>query len=238
MPGLEGVSALAIRAAVIYFYVLIVTRLLGKREIGQVSPFDFVVAIMIGELAVVVVENTDRPLLDAMVPIATMAIIHIGISLLSLKSVFARRLLSGSPTIVIERGRIVEKGLRGLRICLDDLLAALREKNVTSLDEVEYAILENTGKLSVILKSAKRPVRCEDLGVTTEYEGLPYILVVDGRVDRRAMAEAGVTEEWLREELRKRGIERIEDAFVVSLTPKGALYVSPRSGEGPHRTTI
>src|SRR5690554_4674471 len=146
---------------------------MGKREIGVLSAFDFVVAIMIAELVAMSMEQTDMPLHEGLVPIFTLVALEILLSYLSLKSHAIRTLVDGSPSIVIANGKIVEKELRKLRYNVSDLIGQLREKDVTNIADVQYAVLETSGELSVMLKGNKRPVTPEDLGLPTKYEGLP-----------------------------------------------------------------
>ncbi|MCL6451759.1 MAG: DUF421 domain-containing protein [Acetobacteraceae bacterium] len=225
---------LFVRALVMYFFILLVTRLLGKREIGQVSPFDFVVAIMLGELAVIAVENTRLPLWQAGLPILAMAGAHVGLAFLCMKSNLARRWLSGVPTVLIENGRIVEKNLRSLRYNLNDLLASLREKGVGNIADVEFAILENTGKLSVLPRSQRRPLQPRDLGLPSPYEGLADVVVVDGKPVAATLRRLNLDEDWLRRELARQGVSDPRQVLLATLDTQGGLFVS-RKGETSKR---
>jgi len=229
-PGLSIALNLAYRAAAVYFFVLFATRILGKRELGQVSPFDFVVAVMIGEIAVLSVEDTSIALWQAAVPIVVMVVLHIIIAIIALKYDWARAAFSGVPTVVIENGRIIEPSLRELRYNVNDLLANLREKGITNVADVEFAIMECTGKLSVVPKSQCRPLTARDLGIPSGYEGLSLPLVADGRVQPRALEQVGLDEAWLRGELRRQGIDDPREVLLASLDTGGNLYVS-RKGE-------
>ncbi len=170
------------RTVVLYLAVLLAVRIMGKREVGELSAFDLVVAIMIAELAAMSMERINMPLHEGLVPIFTLVGLEILLSYLSLKSHTIRGLVDGAPSIVIANGKIVEKELRKLRYNVSDLIGQLREKDVANIADVEYAVLETSGELSVVLKSSKRPVTPEDLGLPTKYEGLPVPLIFDGHI--------------------------------------------------------
>ena len=140
-----------------YVFVLFVTRLMGKREIGQLSPFDLVVAIMIADLAATPLEEKSIHIHDAVIPIAVLAFLEVVFAFVTLKSEKARKLISGQPSIVVRNGNILEGTLRELRYNIDDLLSGLREKGIPNIQDVEFAILEASGRLSVIPKSQVRP---------------------------------------------------------------------------------
>ncbi|MDI3280644.1 MAG: DUF421 domain-containing protein [Bacillota bacterium] len=225
-------AAIVVRTLAMFLFVFVALRLAGKRELGQISPFDFVVSVMVGELAAIPLQSPRIPLTHGMLPIATLIAAEVAVAYLSLKSRTLRVLFSGSPTIVIQNGAINERNLRRTRYNLDDLLASLRQQGVANLADVEYAILEDNGQLSVLLKSHKRPVTPEDLGIVKEYDGLPLTLIIDGKVDERALALAGRDEEWLRQELGRRGYARAEEVLLATLDAAGHLYVAGKEKPG------
>ncbi|MBT9174294.1 MAG: hypothetical protein DDT21_02707 [Syntrophomonadaceae bacterium] len=170
------------RTAILYLAVLLSVRIMGKREVGQLSAFDLVVAIMIAELGALAIEQVDMPMYLGLVPIAALVVLEISLSFLSMKSHTIRGIVDGSPSIVIANGKIIEKELRKLRYNMSDLLGQLREKDVNNIADVQYAVLETSGELSVLLKAAKRPVTLKDLGLPVKYEGMPTPLIFDGHV--------------------------------------------------------
>lgn len=220
--------ALFYRTVFLYLAVLAAVRIMGKREVGQLSAFDLVVAIMIAELAAMSMEKIDMPLYEGIIPIFTLVFLEIFLSYLSLKSHTIRGLVDGAPTIVIANGKIREKELRKLRYNVSDLLGQLRQKDVANIANVQYAILETSGELSVVLKSGKRPVTPEDLGLPVKEEGLPTPLIFDGQVHCRNLQKLGLDRTWLEEEIRKKGVARIEDVLFASLDTSGQLYVSEK----------
>lgn len=218
---------LPVRAAILYLLVVLIVRIMGKHQIGQLQPFELVITIMISELAAVPMQDTDIPLINGIIPILTLLFIQISLSLLSLKSETARKIICGGPSILIENGKIVQSELTKLRYNLNDLLEQLRLKNFPNIADVEYAILETSGKLSIIPKSQKRPVNPEDLQIQTPYEGLPITLIVDGSLKRQNLIRAKLTEEWLRNELGKFGLNQWNQVFLASLDTTGKLYIQP-----------
>jgi uncharacterized membrane protein YcaP (DUF421 family) len=222
-----------VRTLLMYAFVFLVVRLMGKRELAQFSPFDFVVAIMIAEIAAFPLEDTSITFSHALIPIATLGAIEIGLSYLSLKSTWLRSVIDGSPAVLVRNGRILDQNLRKLRYNVNDLLGQLRQKDVTDISEVEYAVLECSGVLSVIKKSQARPVTPQDMGLATGYEGLPVPLVIDGQILFANLDKAKLTYQWLEGELAKQGISSVQDVIYASLNSKGELYVSPKQEYKP-----
>lgn len=217
------------RTLVLYIVVVIVMRIMGKRQIGQLQPFELVVAIMISELAAVPMQNTGIPLIYGIIPIATLLIAQMLLSLISLKSVKARAAICGRPSILIENGKINEKVLMKEMYTINDLLEQLRSKDISNIADVEFAILETNGQISVIPKSQKRPVTPQDMNLETSYEGLSLDLIIDGTVNYHNLQKANKDEKWLKDELRKFGIYKLDDAFFVSLDSDGNLYYQRKS---------
>ncbi|MGE5551753.1 MAG: YetF domain-containing protein [Bacteroidota bacterium] len=216
------------RTLILYFLVVLVMRLMGKRQIGQLQPFELVVAIMLSELAAVPMQDRDLPLSTGIIPMLTLLIAQIGLALLSLHSQWFRRLLCGTPSILIENGRIRQHELTRLRYNLNDLLEQLRAKNFANLEDVEFAVLETNGDLSIIPKSQHRPLTPADLNLPTRYEGLPLDLIVDGNINRDNLRRAGLDEDWLRGQLSRFGIASPREVFFATLDTEGHLYFTKK----------
>jgi uncharacterized membrane protein YcaP (DUF421 family) len=216
--------AIVLRTILIYFIMLVVVRLMGKREIGQLSPFDFVVAIMMAELAVLPMESPEIPLWHGIIPLLILACLEIGISYMALHSHTVRGILDGKPQIVIQNGKILKSEMRRSRYNLNDLMAQLREKGFPNIKDVEFGILETSGKLSIIPRSQKRPLTPEDLGISTKYEGMPVVLVMDGVVMHSGLELCGLDESWLQEKLEEKGVS-VSDVFLAMLDTEGEFYV-------------
>ncbi len=213
-----------IRTIILYVLVFFVMRMMGKRQIGQLQPYELAVAIMISALAAIPMEDISIPLINSMVPILLLMIMQVLVSLASLKFRGARAYLCGKPSIVINNGKIEEAELRNLRVNLNDLLEQLRLGGYPNIADVEFGIMETNGQLSIVPKSQKRPLQPEDLKVPTPYEGLCQTLVVDGQIDYENLEQVGLSEGWLRQELAKFGITRIKDVLLASLDTQGRLY--------------
>lgn len=223
---------LPVRAAILYLLVVLIVRIMGKHQIGQLQPYELVITILISELAAVPMQDTDIPLINGIIPILTLLFIQISLSFLSLKSETARRIICGGPSVLIENGQIMEKELTRLRYSLNDLLEQLRLKNMPNISDVEYAILETSGKLSVIPKSQKRPVNPEDLNINTAYEGLPLTLIIDGILKKDNLSRANLNEQWLMAELGKYGLTSWKQVFLAALDTSGKLFIQPKGTRG------
>lgn len=225
-----------VRALVLYIIVVVVMRVMGKRQIGQLQPFELAIAIMISELAAVPMQNTGIPLINGIIPILTLLVAQLLMSFLSIKSIRARSIICGKPRILIENGKIVESALRKELYTLNDLLEQLRISNYPSVSGVEYAILETNGQLSIIPKSQNRPLTPEDMQIKTKYEGLPIDVIIDGRVLSENLKIAGKTRRWLLDELAKRQHDSPADIFYACVTSKGGiLYIQPREKGAANR---
>lgn len=191
------------RTILFYILILVIFRLMGKREIGELSILDLVVFIMIAEMAVVAIEDTQDPLLHTIVPMVLLMVIQISLALISLKSKRFRDFVDGQPTIIINRGKIDEKAMRKQRYNFDDLMSQLREKDIRSIADVEFAILESSGKLSVIEKEKSKNQSQKSGDIT-----IP--LVIDGAIVEDNLIRIEKTNLWLRQELKKLGYQEIK----------------------------
>ncbi len=213
-----------VRTIILYLLVIFVMRVMGKRQAGELQPFELAAAIMISELASIPMQNTGIPLFNGVIPIITIVFGQVLLSFICLKSNKVRNIVYGKPTILIENGNILERNLKHEMYTLSDLMEGLRMNNVSNIADVEFAILETTGQLSIVLKSQKRPVNPEDLKVPTKYEGISLTLVIDGEVVNENLEKANLTEEWLKTRLRKLGVESAKDVLFASLDSEGKLY--------------
>lgn len=211
------------RAIILYILVLIVMRLMGKREIGQLQPFELAISIMIADLASIPMTEIGVPITNGIVPILGLLVMHLIISMINIKSIKAREIICGKPRILIYRGKIDQKALKKERFTINELQEKLRSKDVTTIGDVEYAILETSGDVTVIKKPEKRNTIPEDFGISPEYEGIPYDLVVDGHVMHDNLKAIGKDYEWLKKEVHKFKIKP-EEALIVTLDGKGQMF--------------
>ena len=220
---------IVIRTLILYATVVISMRIMGKRQIGELQPSELVVAIMISDLASVPMQDIDTPLVWGILPVFTLIVTEVLLSYWSLKNKKAREILTGKPNIVIYNGRIVESELERLRFNINDLMSELRLNNCYDISEVAAAIIETSGKLSVIKKAGADTVTVDDLSRSKpKKDGLPCIIVTDGSLDEAELKRAKRSEAWLRAELSKKGINSIKDAFLVSLNADGEIYIQKK----------
>ena len=203
-----------IRTLILYLTVIISLRVMGKRQIGELQPTELVVAIMISDLATVPMQTVDMPLLAGIIPVFTLMLAEVFISFAGFKSKFFRRILTGDPSIVIYKGIINEKELERLRYSVSDLLEELRLNNCYNIADVEAAVLETSGKLSVIPKS----------GDTTN-SGIPCIIISDGTFNKGEVKRSGMTESEITTKLKKLGAKSIKNIFLASVDANGEFYI-------------
>ena len=215
---------------VLYIIVLVVMRLMGKREIGQLQPFELAIAIMIADLASIPMTEIGIPISNGIVPILGLLLMHLIISVINLKSVKAREIICGKPSILIYRGRIDEKVLRKERFTVNELQERLRASNVVNISDVEYAILETSGQVTVIQKPNKRNTIPEDFNIMPEYEGIPYDLVVDGKIMEDNLQKLGKDYNWLKKEVNKFKINP-QDALLVTIDGRGQIFCQEKGGK-------
>ena len=196
------------RSIILYVIVLIVMRLMGKREIGQLQPFELAISIMIADLATIPMTDTGIPIGNGIVPILGLLVMHLLISLINLKSTKLREIICGKPRILIYRGKIQEKAMIKERFTINELQERIRSQNIVNLGDVEYAILETSGQITVIEKPNK---------------GIPYDLVVDGKIMFKNLEAIGKDYNWLKKEVNKFNFNP-EEALVVTIDGKGQIF--------------
>ena len=209
---MENFTAIIFRTVFLYVIILIILRIMGKKELGQLSVIDFVVSIMLAELAVLAIEKPDSSLLSNILPMIVLMIIQITLAFATLKSKKFRDLVDGKPTIIINKGKIDEEAMRKHRYNLDDLLLQLRGKDVRNITDVEFAILETTGELSVMKKENKKK------------GNITIPLILDGVIQEPNLEKMNKTNLWLRQQLRKRGYNEIQKISFCSYE-NGQFYI-------------
>ena len=219
-----------VRSIILYIIVLLVMRMMGKREIGQLQPFELVISIMIADLASIPMSDLGIPIFNGIVPILGLLAMHMIISFLNLKSIKFRSITCGKPRILIYRGRIDEKALVKERFTLNELQERLRNSNIFNLGDVEYAILETNGNISVIQKPEKRTVIPEDLGINPDYEGIPYELVLDGKVMYDNLNKLGKDYKWLSKQLDKFKVTP-EKCLIATIDGKGNFFCQAKENK-------
>lgn len=215
---------IVVRTIILYTVILIVMRLMGKRQLGQLQPFELVITILISELAAVPMQDTGIPLINGIIPIFVLMIAQIVLSYISLKSERVRGIICGKPSILIEDGRIMESQLAKLHFTINDLLEQLRVKGYPDIKDVEFAILETEGQLSVIPKSQKRPVTPGDLNIPVDQEKLPITLIIDGEILRHNLHIAKINEDNLKKYLSDNDILNYKQVLFAGVDSAGNLF--------------
>lgn len=225
---MEQFIKVVINSLVVFFLLIILSRIIGRKLLSQMSFFDFVIGITIGTIGATFVTVETRGFWVLLSPVVlTLAVITSGY--LSLKSIPLRKLLEGEPVIVIQNGKIFERNLKRLRYNTDDLMMQLRVKNIFDLSEVEFAVLEPHGQLSVLKKSQNQPITPQDLGLSTQYKGLSSEIIRDGKVVEQNLKQNNLSYEWLFKELQSQNIRHFEEVLLATLSTDGKLYVDLRS---------
>lgn len=192
-----------LRTIILYLVLIATIRLMGKRQIGQMEPSEFVVTMLVANLASIPMQDSGIPLFSGFIPIVTVLGIELVLSHLSLRSIRLRKLLCGKPVILIENGNVLQGNLRKTRVTLDELTGHLREKDVLDLSAVQYAILETNGNLSVFPYPKEKPASAKDAGITPRKQYLPLTIVSDGVLLSENLKKAGKNEAWLQKILQQ-----------------------------------
>lgn len=212
-----------VRGVILYILLVAVIRMMGKRQVGQMEPSEFVVTMMVADFAAIPLEKADIPLYTGVIPILTVLGMELVLSGLSMRSIRFRKFVCGKPVILIENGRILQNNLRRTRVTLDELTGHLREKGVLDLTSVQYAILETNGNLSVFPYTKDAPATAKDAGVTVQEQYLPVTVISDGKLQRQNLALTGRNEKWLQKELKKQKA-KVEDTWLLTVDKAGNVF--------------
>lgn len=170
-----------IRAIIIYIFIIIAVRLMGKRQVGELKPHELVITILLSAIAVIPLEENSMPLANCLVPILLFISMEIIMSVISMKSLWFRNLLQGRPIFIIRKGKLDQKKLSEMRFTIDDVVDALRQKDIFDLSEVEDAVIETNGSISVLQKAEYKPLTPNDVSISVKEKGMPITIVMDGK---------------------------------------------------------
>ncbi len=215
---------LFIRVQIIYFVVLLFLRIMGKRQIGEMQPYELVITLIIADLATVPMSDANIPLLNGILPLAILVILHFSITMLTRKSLLLRKIISGQPVIVISPDGINYQALKKLNMNLHDLQESLRQCNYFSFEQVRYAIIETNGKMSVIPTAEDAPATASDVKANNPQPELPTLIVSDGKMMTENMQKMNITPDKLNNLLSKLSINKIKDIIVMNLDNSGKMY--------------
>lgn len=229
---------LAIRTALLYIITMLSMKAMGKRQIGQLQPFEFVVILIISEMATLSLEGNGVPLMNSIIPIVTITLLQITIALINMKSQRFRTIVCGKPTVIIKNGEIMENEMRQLRLNSNDLLEQMRAKGFFDIAEIEFAIMETNGQLSIMPRADKRPVNPGDLKINVKNEKPAVTLIIDGKIHYKHLTEQEKDINWLLKKLHQYNIEKPEDVFFFSIDGSGNIFCqlkaqSPVDGNPP-----
>ncbi|KKM11561.1 hypothetical protein SY88_07615 [Clostridiales bacterium PH28_bin88] len=214
------------RVVTILVVFLLVALVLSKRHLGRFTIFDFIAAVTLGAVAGADISDVDKPHGPRIFALIAIGAIHILFTKMLLKNRKLGKLLTFDPTMIIQNGKIVVKNMEKVRYTLDDLLSHLREQGAFDISEVEFAILEPNGQLSVLKKSQHLPATPGDLKIPTQYKGLSIPLVLEGKAKHEGLRAINLTEEWLVNQLAGQGVTDVQEVFLALLNTQGQLYVA------------
>lgn len=214
-----------IRTIILYFLIMAGLRLMGKRQIGQLEPAELVLTMMISDLATVPMQDIGIPLFSGVIPILTLLCISLLMSHLSLKSLAFRELVCGHPSILIRDGVVQQSAMEKNRFTMNELLEQLRIQGISKIQDVKYAVLENSGQLSVLPKSSCQPPTAAQMHLEIQDEvTLPTILINDGRILSRELASCGKDLAWLQKQLKAHGFHAPSELFLLTLDEQGEIF--------------
>ncbi|MBB6453821.1 uncharacterized membrane protein YcaP (DUF421 family) [Salirhabdus euzebyi] len=214
-----------IRSLIAFVVLLTLARIMGKRQISQFTFFDYVVGITVGSIAATLAINEKVTIAIGVAGLIYWTLFQLIVNYISLGSFRFRDAVEGSPTVLVENGKVLEDNLRKVRFTFDDLMTKLREKNAFKLSDVEAAVLETNGKVSVMMKAGNQPITPQTLGLLVEEERLPQLVIVDGQLIEQKLKHYGYTKEWLQGEIQKQGAQNFSDVFLAQVDSKGNVYV-------------
>ena len=222
-----GYIIVLIRSVIFYLMIVGVYRLMGKREVGQLQPYELVITMMIADLASVPMQDIGIPLFHGIVPILALLLSQIVLSYINIKSGWIRKIMCGEPTVLIQKGKIMEDRLKKQRYTIDGLLEELRVNGIFSLDEIEYAILETSGQISVIKKPEKENVTREDVNAQAAYIGYPRPLIIDGAYIDKNLEIMGITQKEVDKYLKTQKAE-YKDIFILTYDENKKFFLQKK----------
>lgn len=213
-----------IRVLIIYITVLVFLRIMGKRQIGEMQPYEVVITLIIADLATLPMSDSNIPLLHGILPLAILVLLHYFITLLTRKNAKIRRIVSGQPVVIISPNGLEYQAFKSLNITIDDISEMLRQNGYYSFDQILYAIIETNGKISVIPKSANAPATAQDIGVDNPPAKIPSIVVSDGKMLKSQMNELKIDIEKLNKILNYLKINSIKELIILSIDNDGKVF--------------
>lgn len=220
-----------IRTLILYVFLVIIMRIMGKRQIGELQPTELVITLLLSEIIAIPMQDNDIPLVSTFIPALVLVGFEILTSLFSLKSIRFRTLIQGHSIIIIDDGKLNLEKIKELRFSIDDILEALRQKDVFDISKVQYAIVETNGNISVMLKPENEPVTVGDINLTPEDKGLPCIVILDGQIIKADFRVCDMTDTKLNEIIKKEKID-VKNTLLMTVDKKGNRTIIGKDGKG------
>lgn len=219
------------RSLILYGIILFLIRIMGKRQIGEMQPFELVITLIIADLATIPMAETQLPLIQGIIPLLTLVCVHYFICLLSRKSVTFRKIFSGKPVILVDPQGINFENLRRVNMNFNDLTEGIHNAGYFNLEEILYVILQTNGTMAIINRAAYAPLTADDIKIEKEQASLPIIIITKGKILKENMKLAGINEDFINDEISKIGIKDIKDIMILTLNNSGKMYIQPKNGK-------
>lgn len=219
------------RAIILYIVIVFSMRLMGKRQLGELQPSELVITVLLSNIATLPVENVSIPMIMGVIPILTLVSLDVILSHLSLKFRPLRKAMCGSAKIIISGGRIDQKMMKDLRFSVDDLMQSLRSQQIFDVSQVQLAVVETTGQISVYQKQQNQPVTCEDMNIKGKSSDPPQLIIDSGKLVKGSLRSLGFDRAWLDSVLKAKG-KRIQDVFLMTCDENGETVVVPFERQG------
>lgn len=222
------------RSLILYILILVLIRVMGKRQLGEMQPYELVITLIFADLATVPMSDTALPLVHGIIPLLTLVCLHFLLSLLERKSIFLRKIINGKPIILIDPNGINYKNLKKCNMNFNDLQEALRTNGNFALEEVLYAIMQTNGSLSVLTRSDFTPINANTIDLQIEETSLPIIIVSEGKIVLENAKLAKIDDKFINNEIQSLGFKSLEELLILTLTSNGKLYIQGKNG--PYKT--
>ena len=220
-----------LKTVFVYFLVIFAFRIMGKRQISQLQPNELVITLLISELAIMPIQDDATFFMHSILPMLLLVLLEILISFIMIKNGKLRKIICGSPVIIIADGKILQNELKKQRIAIEDLFSQLRNKDVFSIEEVKYAIIETDGRLSVLKKKDYEAISAKDLGLNTKDDELQLVVISDGEICKHSLSLCGKNEKWLYDIIKKEKLT-LEDIFIMTAEKSGKYTVIKKEKKG------
>lgn len=229
---------IVVRTLITFAVLLVLTKLLGVKQIAQMTLFDYVVGITIGSIAGAMCMDDEIPLAYGLIALGIFILMSILIDIINRKSICGRRLFTGRPNVLIANGQIMYKGLKRSQFSVNDLLRELRVQGYFNIAEIEHAVLETSGMLSILPRTSKRPVTVEDMQLSPPAAGLVANVIIDGKLLHGNITAMDKTADWLLSELKKQGFDKLDKILLATLDDNGALSVYAKNENDEARSIL